>query len=224
MNPAGIIIIAIIGCILFVTSIMLPHIKITKKTGNCNNDWKYYASIYNSKISDLADISADYLNLLRNKRSEIIVKNDAITMNQLNDFSEEFNYHCDTCQDYLKRARDCLDVKDFVGMKYCIKQFDEEMNQLEQIYDYIDLLEVNGNSFFGQSDKSNNMSQDSAAKSDFKMDFFYGCETKEQINARYKGLAKVFHPDAKSGNTEIFRILREEYERMSERWNIEKII
>lgn len=213
MNSIGMIFVAIVGCVLFMASMILPNIRIVKRPSNKHSSWQYYASIYNSKTSELADIASDFLNLIRNKQSEIILKNDAITMNQLNDFSNEFNYHCESCQDYLKRARDCLDVKDFAGMKYCIKQFDAEMEQIEQIYDYIDLLEVNGNDFFEQKNDTFNMAQNTAIKNEFKMDFFYGCDTKEQINARYRGLAKVFHPDAKSGNTEIFRMLREEYEK-----------
>lgn len=213
MSPIGIIIIAGVGCILFVASAVSPHIRISKSSGNKNNDWQYYASLYNEKASDLSDLSADFLNLIHKKHSEVILKNDAITLNQLNDFSEDFNYHCDTCQDYLKRARECLDIKDFAGTKYCLSQLDEELKQMEQIYDFIDLLEVDENNYFGKN-AQNDVKQNSAAKNDFRMDFFYGCENKEQITARYRGLAKVFHPDSKSGNAEVFRMLKEEYEKL----------
>lgn len=41
--------------------------------------------------------------------------------------------------------------------------------------------------------------------------FFYGCDTQESVAQRFKALAKVLHPDGKTGNTEMFKVLQHEY-------------
>lgn len=42
--------------------------------------------------------------------------------------------------------------------------------------------------------------------------FFIGCDTKEKIIKRYRALCKVYHPDSQTGNTEMFKKLKEAYE------------
>ena len=43
--------------------------------------------------------------------------------------------------------------------------------------------------------------------------FFTGCDTIEDLEKRYRSLAKVYHPDMPTGNKEIFQKMQEEYER-----------
>lgn len=43
--------------------------------------------------------------------------------------------------------------------------------------------------------------------------FFDGCNNGEMTERRYKALAKVYHPDMPTGNEEIFKLIRTEYER-----------
>lgn len=42
--------------------------------------------------------------------------------------------------------------------------------------------------------------------------FFAGCTTKEQVQQRYRTLAKAYHPDSGSGDTETFEKVQAEYE------------
>ena len=44
--------------------------------------------------------------------------------------------------------------------------------------------------------------------------FFCGCESMAQLNKRYKSLAKVYHPDTGSGDTETMAAINAEYERV----------
>lgn len=54
----------------------------------------------------------------------------------------------------------------------------------------------------------NNMSEKRAEASDF----FSGCNTINEVEARYKALAKVFHPDCKTGDNNAFKTLQDAYE------------
>ena len=44
--------------------------------------------------------------------------------------------------------------------------------------------------------------------------FFDGCKDMDTLNARYKKLAKLYHPDSGIGSEETFKILQEEYEKL----------
>ena len=46
--------------------------------------------------------------------------------------------------------------------------------------------------------------------------FFNGCESREQLEKRYKSLAKTFHPDMESGDTETMALINREYDRLME--------
>ena len=43
--------------------------------------------------------------------------------------------------------------------------------------------------------------------------FFAGCNTAEDVERRYRSLAKIYHPDMPTGDKETFQQLQEEYER-----------
>lgn len=44
--------------------------------------------------------------------------------------------------------------------------------------------------------------------------FFVGCKTAEEVEMRYRSLAKVYHPDMPTGNKETFQQVLNEYERV----------
>lgn len=43
--------------------------------------------------------------------------------------------------------------------------------------------------------------------------YFVGCNTKEEVEKRYRALAKVYHPDMPNGDKDTFQKLHDEYER-----------
>ena len=47
--------------------------------------------------------------------------------------------------------------------------------------------------------------------------FFEGCKTMEEIEKRYRSLAKVYHPDMPTGDKETFQKILEEYNRRKEK-------
>ena len=42
--------------------------------------------------------------------------------------------------------------------------------------------------------------------------YFGGCDTKEQLDKRYRALCKIYHPDGELGDEEIFKTMKNEYE------------
>ena len=48
--------------------------------------------------------------------------------------------------------------------------------------------------------------------------YFNGCETLEELNKRYKSLAKKYHPDMPGGDTETMAKINQEYDRLKSRF------
>lgn len=53
----------------------------------------------------------------------------------------------------------------------------------------------------------------------FHSDFFEGCETKEQLNKKYKFWIRNLHPDQQNGDEEMFKIVKEHYEKLKEQFD-----
>ncbi len=49
---------------------------------------------------------------------------------------------------------------------------------------------------------------------DMELSFFRGCEDMAQLNKRYKSLAKVYHPDTATGDTDTMAAINKEYEKL----------
>ena len=48
--------------------------------------------------------------------------------------------------------------------------------------------------------------------------FFANCTTMEQLEARFKGLMRAYHPDTGSGDLEICQIISEQYQKLKEQF------
>ncbi len=48
--------------------------------------------------------------------------------------------------------------------------------------------------------------------------YFKGCETLDELNKRYKSLAKTYHPDMPTGDTETMAKINQEYDRLKSRF------
>lgn len=48
--------------------------------------------------------------------------------------------------------------------------------------------------------------------------FFSGCDSMEKLNARYRILAKAFHPDGSAGDEDSFKKMQDEYDRIKKKF------
>lgn len=49
--------------------------------------------------------------------------------------------------------------------------------------------------------------------------FFSGCETWEQVKARYKKLMQLYHPDLEAGDEDTAKIINEQYDALKKKFN-----
>lgn len=95
----------------------------------------------------------------------------------------------------------------------------EQQNQITEIYatigvirDCLDQMDAANKSVAQMLTEATQHSQSSdSAQTGF--DPFAGCDTLEKLEQRYRQLAKSFHPDTESGDTESMQHINAEYER-----------
>jgi hypothetical protein len=81
-------------------------------------------------------------------------------------------------------------------------EVDHANKAYERIRNFIDLYQSNYRS-----------SEDSSSSKDGGYtQFFSGCKTQKDLKARYRSLAKLYHPDNNGGTNEAFAVIEEEYQ------------
>ena len=60
------------------------------------------------------------------------------------------------------------------------------------------------------------------AKVSDEFDFFDGCTTLEQLDTRYKGLMRAYHPDTGSGDLEICQKINSQYQKLKDKFKDKK--
>lgn len=145
------------------------------------------------------------------KRWTIVHANDIAAMNALNKCIENINYLSDTIANYCNRFSDACKNHDMGGANYCLINIRENLVSLS--IDLKTIKDIKVSCFTN----SNSTKEQPVVKETIvnTVSYFEGCKTKEELDTRYRALAKVFHPDAKSGDETIFVNIQNEYERLT---------
>lgn len=196
------IIIAIGAIISFVLILLFYHPK-TKKEEKEQNET---INLYNHLIREYNALTLQFISLLREKQMKIILFNDESATKALNLLADDINDEFIAMTEYMTRARDCLNRSDEAGAKYCIEQAD--LSKI-RVSSYLEQLEK-----YNIVDKRNKVVKEEKRQRENVEDgsYFNGCLTKEDLDIRYKALVKVFHPDAKAGDEDTFKQIKEQYE------------
>lgn len=195
--------------IIFIILCVLLIIYYPKRIGNIDDyiiDYNDLAEEYNLIIKEISIIQSDlleipYMEINTHKRiSDIIRKNNILATN-FTKKAEELNN--DINNNKIKKYR--IKHEDLINI------FDELKNNLNELYKIKPIAE-------DQYIKYKNIEKEKEQRKENKEKIIYkyfdGCNNKEEINKRYKALAKVYHPDMATGNENIFKIICEEYEKM----------
>ena len=71
-------------------------------------------------------------------------------------------------------------------------------------------LELQRNDLFDQMDEILALAENPA----FQSSFFNGCNSRTQLDKRYRELCKIYHPDAATGDQELFIEMQQEYKEL----------
>lgn len=162
--------------------------------------------LHNSFVTKSNKLNERFYNVSDKVLSNIRLANDRAAFERLKYFAEEFYGIRNEISDYFLRSSDCLEQKDYAGSKYCCECIENLLSEGKNLLKDIERIEITDSNTFTDFVEEQDIKDVSV--------FFNGITTREALSARYKKLAKVFHPDSESGDKATFEALKEEYDRL----------
>jgi len=169
------------------------------------NAYNYYVRLVSSNMSDLItkienisiQVTAtrdEYSNLVLNTISSKIVAENRNINKLLND---------------LKTTVEALDVNSFQETE---KSLQKRLENLSKLSEELDRIEPSVNVFNDDYDFDTQNATINKAQVD--LGYFNGCNDLVSLKDRYRALTKVYHPDTKTGDADMFKTITEEYEEL----------
>lgn len=163
---------------------------------------RQYVDSANESVRKYNDCIQTYMFLASNKYEEILNMHDQTAFEKFNEIKQNFEKHQDEATENINRIQNYIDqgkmdLDAYMWLKDAVTYMEIYVNQIEEIQpvkhtkNQIDIYETEG------------LQKDV---------YFTGCTTKEEIDKRYRALAKVFHPDNQTGDQNAFNDLQKLYE------------
>ena len=152
-------------------------------------------------------------NALVKKNCELILKRDDGAKRALSEITREFTHYGDEVLEYIKRSSESITARNFGGSIYCTAQANDLMDRAEELTRSISALSVED---FTKEFENIKPQRDVETFYGSTIFMFKGCLTREDVDARYKRLAKAFHPDNTGGDKTMFEELQRQYKRAKE--------
>ena len=199
-----IIIIATVCILLFVK----PNTNNKKRTVSKQyNEIVTTVEYHNTLIQKYNETNQNYMIAMQKKERDIILCNDFDAQEMLQKAVSEYEVTCNIANDYIRRSNECINIRDSAGSLYCLEQLNQTLQDMDCIIRSFEKITPK----MQQTYETPTIHAKEEAPS---LQFFTGCNTKEEIEARYRSLAKAFHPDSKGGDETMFRQMMEEYKNL----------
>lgn len=145
---------------------------------------------------EMEEILNDHTGTIDDLYNEIInvlsIKNDILLKNQWNEYLKDLSDLIDVIENEYHNE---IPHREFKKMLYKVRYLDRQRNDLfEGIDNILELAENPANTSI----------------------FFVGCNSREQLDKRYKELCKAYHPDSAGGDQETFVNMQLEYRELKE--------
>ncbi len=180
-----------------------PHIMIDETA-------QIAVNTYNNYCDKIQSISNVFISSLNKIQREIMLNQDGYSHQKCVYLVDEFNTTSDILESKLKEASNCINNKQYRTAIQMLSYLDKELDYLKSLIKTLGEIKIEPHSFdnvFGNTNES--ISEQEEKK---PMSYFSDCKSREELITRYRALAKVFHPDAKSGNEKLFREVKEEFD------------
>ena len=145
---------------------------------------------------EMEEILNDHTGTIDDLYNEIInvlsIKNDMLLKNQWNEYLKDLSDLIDVIENEYHNE---IPHREFKKMLYKVRYLDRQRNDLfEGIDNILELAENPANTSI----------------------FFVGCNSREQLDKRYRELCKAYHPDSVGGDQETFVNMQLEYRELKE--------
>ena len=167
---------------------------------------------HNECISRLNRLSEEANEVFLKKRCEIVMKQDKSASMALNDIMDSLNNLIENASYYIRSSSENIDNQSAIGSEYCLKNAEPVLLEIKDMITAIKRLPVTdtyANVFENMAEHKPTVSKATNGSLD---GLFSGCKTKEEVDARYRHLAKAFHPDNTGGDKTMFENLQKQYQ------------
>jgi len=205
---SSIIIVAVIVTAVLILIFVKPN---PNRVSSKNNALSNMVDRHNRLIKQYNQLNNECMAEIQKLELKIMLCNDVEAQSQMEQVLKSFSMEREVAIDYMNRSNTCLDNRDIAGSSYCLDNMVETLESMNRIIRSLDKITPKNNMYQDAYQSDTNMQKTSTVQ------FFNGCYTKEAADARYKSLAKAFHPDSKGGDTEMFRMMQDEYNNL--RWD-----
>lgn len=163
----------------------------------------------NEHINTYNNILAEANIITTTKREEIINANDMDAMAELKIYTVEFQEQQELVSNRIEHIKRLLEEEhDFESAFKQNQMLKEEVDLFAHIIEKMKYIEIHRTNY---SDAFKNTNFAKQQQPERELNFFSGCETKEEADKRYRNLSKAFHPDTGCGDTELFQKMTDEY-------------
>lgn len=188
----------------------------TTSSKSKDNEGKKLEDQINACIRDYNDVQQQFVTRYNKVLSKTIDYNDMTALESIDKIYDTYAF-------YQKRFDDNLKCVDQIAENPHIQKSDlGKLKQLvEEMQTNITKMKIEASNITGISPQEqfdeddfdfDNESQPELVNNN--LNFFKGCSTKEMADKRYRSLAKAFHPDTGTGDTDLFAELQNEYENL----------
>lgn len=159
---------------------------------------------FNQLISLYNDVSSAFCDRSDSLWDEISAYNDEQAAILLKKFTVAFKKSANCAADSIEKAKNAVfsgELEEYFILEYDIENYLKEMEGwLRSVYH-----------IYVQDETTQKVDKTTAKAA---LSFFEGCSSKTEITARYKLLAKTFHPDSGCEDKELFIKMQQEYEKL----------
>ncbi len=145
---------------------------------------------------EMQDILNDHTGTIDDLYNEILtalsIKNDVLLKNRWNEYLTDLSDLIDLIE---KEYHNEIPHREFKKMLYKVRRLDQQRNDL---FDGIDMI----------LELAENPANTSV--------FFTGCNTREQLDKRYRELCRAYHPDSAGGDQDTFVEMQLEYKELKQ--------
>lgn len=172
-------------------------------------DERYEAasSQYNSYLFKVQTINDKFTSELAAKQKAIILHQDSFAHQKCAYLVDEWNETSEITQDRLKSARNYINSSQYAMAMSVLSGLDKDIEFMESLLRTLKSVDVETIQM-----KTTLPRDDIKTTGSSPVSYFDDCKTRDALITRYKALAKVFHPDSKAGNEEIFREIKDQFD------------
>lgn len=171
----------------------------------------------NDQINKYNNLRGIFALASQEKKEKILDCEDMESLEKLSGIEDAFNEKVDDADSVIEDIRN--DLREGRAYPGAYKRLSDDVTYMESYLNEIKNIIPEKHTHEWGRQAGNSQTGNSGSGDTSDTDYFEGCQTKADLDRRYKALCKVFHPDSTTGDTEAFKNLQRSYENMAGKFN-----